>query len=176
MERLWAPQRDLQRFLEWVVPHRFFAHTDRQLEAEGVHRWRYNEVAIAQGLHAELHTPLQALAHPYFRAFRDALAPAAAPAGLTAAAGWTPPLKAVGHPLNFAPAGVNLAASLPAMARGLLTATGAPAAHVKAPSTPAAAPHARAAHAVGAAAHCVTPIVGIGGGGGGHAALISGRR
>ena len=47
MERLWEPQRDLQRFLEFVVPYRFFGKTDRSLEADGIHRWRYNEVSAA---------------------------------------------------------------------------------------------------------------------------------
>ena len=43
MDSMWAPQKDLQQFLEWVVPHRFFHMTDRELATEGIHRWRYND-------------------------------------------------------------------------------------------------------------------------------------
>ena len=66
MERLWAPQRDLQQFLEWVVPHRFFGMTDKELVPEGIHRWRYNDTAVKGGLLSCLKTPTEALLHPYF--------------------------------------------------------------------------------------------------------------
>ena len=98
MNRIWAPQRDLQLFLEWVVPPRFFGRTDTELASEGVHRWRYNDLAIQRGLLHELHTPLQALAHPYFNAFRSVLTPGTTQSRTTLS--MSAPLQSYGHPLN----------------------------------------------------------------------------
>lgn len=66
MVRLWAPQADLREFMEWVVPARFFGATDKELIPEGIHRWRYNETFVTRGGLGGLHTPAEALAHPYF--------------------------------------------------------------------------------------------------------------
>jgi hypothetical protein len=129
MRRLWAPQRDVQEFLEWVVPPRFFSMTDRELQPEGVHRWRYNDAAVKRGLLATLRTPTQALGHPFFAPYVAAAAAlggggggggggsdgaggggaAAMPAPVSAAAAVTaassPPVALYTHPLTVTAGG-----------------------------------------------------------------------
>ena len=122
--RLWQPQRDLRKFIEWIVPARFFSMTDAELSIEvnmgrscvysgsgsytpthfsplshsplqGIHRWRYNNVAVKRGLLASLRTPAEALEHDYFASYTSAAK------GLHERVPAVPPYAMYTHPISI---------------------------------------------------------------------------